>query len=354
MSHSSSPIQKDIAIGESPNSNKKRKYSGRVKRACENCKKAKRCCDNGRPCARCTRLGIEDSCRDAERKERQDSPKPPHQEHQEPPQRELSKSLKPSEYFPKAGHYNQPTISSSDSFLSPPVLNFVEQLNNTNDFHFDPTAFEIHTNYLLYDDHHIPSILETIPKFGEKKNAYLNNYHNLIEELITFKTKAITLKKQHRMNENFSNIMIDPSEYDFIIHFLQMKKIAAEHSDFNHLSPINIFNRNETGLWILKEGDIIAWNRPAWENFGYFENDLFSIVHTWKDFVHQAEWDQMNRTVIKNWASGKTEFSESFTFVDKSGKSKSVYTTFILISQPNQGSSMPDLPHHVICFNNLL
>lgn len=47
---------------------RKRKFSGRVKRACENCKKGKRCCDENRPCARCVRLGLEKTCRDAKRK----------------------------------------------------------------------------------------------------------------------------------------------------------------------------------------------------------------------------------------------------------------------------------------------
>jgi hypothetical protein len=50
---------------------KKRKFCGRVKRACTNCKKAKRCCENERPCSRCVRLGLE-NCRDAERKDRSD------------------------------------------------------------------------------------------------------------------------------------------------------------------------------------------------------------------------------------------------------------------------------------------
>lgn len=46
----------------------KRKYSGRVSRACQTCKKGKRCCDEARPCSRCIRLGIGDTCIDAERK----------------------------------------------------------------------------------------------------------------------------------------------------------------------------------------------------------------------------------------------------------------------------------------------
>jgi len=47
----------------------KRKYCGRVKVACQNCKRSKRCCDNARPCSRCRRLGFED-CMDAERKDK--------------------------------------------------------------------------------------------------------------------------------------------------------------------------------------------------------------------------------------------------------------------------------------------
>jgi len=52
---------------------RKRKYSGRVKRACENCKKGKRCCDEGRPCNRCIRLGLESTCKDAKRKNERNS-----------------------------------------------------------------------------------------------------------------------------------------------------------------------------------------------------------------------------------------------------------------------------------------
>ncbi|KAJ3022449.1 hypothetical protein HKX48_006127 [Thoreauomyces humboldtii] len=42
-----------------------------VKRACVNCQKACKKCDNGRPCSRCIKFGLETSCEDSQRKERQ-------------------------------------------------------------------------------------------------------------------------------------------------------------------------------------------------------------------------------------------------------------------------------------------
>ncbi|KAI9095080.1 hypothetical protein DFS34DRAFT_626627 [Phlyctochytrium arcticum] len=42
-----------------------------VKRACVNCQKACKKCDNGRPCSRCIKFGLEKTCADSARKERQ-------------------------------------------------------------------------------------------------------------------------------------------------------------------------------------------------------------------------------------------------------------------------------------------
>ncbi|TPX56622.1 hypothetical protein PhCBS80983_g04400 [Powellomyces hirtus] len=42
-----------------------------VKRACVNCQKACKKCDNGRPCGRCIKFGLETTCADSARKERQ-------------------------------------------------------------------------------------------------------------------------------------------------------------------------------------------------------------------------------------------------------------------------------------------
>jgi hypothetical protein len=62
--HSATPSEVDA------DENDKHQKRKQVKSACSNCQKACKKCDTVRPCPRCIRYGIQDSCMDTVRKER--------------------------------------------------------------------------------------------------------------------------------------------------------------------------------------------------------------------------------------------------------------------------------------------
>lgn len=317
-------------VGSSPA--KKRKYAGRVKRACENCKRAKRCCDNARPCSRCLRLGIEDSCRDAERKDRLESPKPVAIEPQERKETFPSKPVKLENFFFEAPStmYALPT---DDNF------HILDLRNNRFSYNFQPPDLIWDLNEpILEDDSNDLFEYIFLEVEADKKRQLLEKYLRLVEEVRAFKLGTMVKKESFfRSGEfYFSEAVsipnrVPPVTYDVIIQFLQIRIAEIERHWPEQFQSLNRFLKNEAGVWLMKQGQIINWNSFACEALGSNEYEILTHGITWRDFVHFSDWEQMeNLTLIPR----KTEFSHVLTLVDKLGQPFKVRATFFPLVDP--------------------
>jgi len=324
----------------------KRKCSGRVKRACENCKKAKRQCDPGRPCGRCVRIGIEAGCRDAERRDskiaRRDvvdeitkcgrleqqllaNPVSPTQCNS-PQSPAPAPAENPKTPFPNECFFQQNTDSDLSSDSEP--YEIVPDLKSL-DYYIDCYINEQQdiASFCFVEDNDI--------NFDCKRQVQMDKYTNLIEEIESFKTSASATLYQFPY-----------TEYDAVVEGLQ--KLREARKMRGDLLPLNFgYHRNE-GLWLLKEGYIMNWNRAAWEDFGYVKNDLWNKVRSPRDFVYANEWKRMIQVVTNAWYEGITEFSDVFCFVTKGGSTRRVLTNFLLIPNKTQDG----LPY-ILCCNSL-
>jgi len=451
--------------GESPlQAHHKRKYCGRVKRACQNCKKSKRCCDSFRPCSRCSRLGFEDSCVDAERKEKDSSSDSGERPNSDPgkrpkkvkhPKDSISMILKPDEavirsqtqevqrlfepnqlekkldllsqlrvdedelerraieelytqpqstslippnnsqnrvgflfpnqdllfnfygndlpplpqYYNRWLEFNNPYLAMNQGSECVPVTDVADemQIRSVDSIPF-PVGFagqefspasdeELNVGPLdqVFDENSTGWMENEIPSqlLNPKRIDQIRMYNKLIEDVRKSRIKAQrALKKVHGKNEKEDNKDIPEcagtniGDYDRIIEELQRMRANLNPSELDLELYCN--SKEMAGMWLLKHGKFVDWN-CAWEKFGYSEDDLFTKIKTWKDFIHHSEWERIDNILINAYLERKTEFSDSFTFVHKSGELSQVHITFVIIYEP--GTSMAPLPSYTLCYN---
>jgi PAS domain-containing protein len=336
---------------------KKRKYTGRVKVACGNCKRAKRCCDDARPCPRCVRLGIEHYCHDASRKDRQDSPKQPALEVAEPnpPRIKTEKTPKSPKEIPPCSPEVGNVISVHplelawpDSFDSQGSLYPTYYSYSLPQPDFYPTSAGVHWSDFDFwkeecSDLENQSLVSHLTS-DESIGFLIHVYSPLIEQVLSFKTKTLSiLQADDSVSVRFP--AVEAFEYDFIIETLQSYRLG-ESLYFPRYPSVS----HQTCIWLLKDEVIVNWNEPAWKTFGYEEHDLFSEL-TWRHFVHSTQRDIVQQGIVNSLANHSSHFIAPFTLIDKQGHSLPVYSTFIIIHPQTAG--LPDFPQFILCCHNL-
>jgi len=287
----------------------KRKYSCRVKRACENCKKAKRCCDNGRPCTRCLRLGIESSCRDAARKNKGDV---------STPDQSPTKSKKARTVESPSSEYSSP-LSDVPTPNSPQV---------------GPSSLKD------VDDSDFAWILNSASNSILNEQPLTSNvdgkFRLLIDELNYFKMAAL-LRRQLCCAKDEEEIPFET--YDQIIQKVETLWTAkAPQQPLFRVSP------GETGVWLIMGGRIMDWNQAACAPYGFTSQDMTGS--SWKDFFAPPEHLLIAKLLANAWKSGQTECTGVFSVVDSTGK--------LVVSQVNftflQSQQNPKMfPRFLLC-----
>lgn len=188
----------------------------------------------------------------------------------------------------------------------------------------------------------------------DRKTQMIEKYHRLIEEVKTFKFVSV-MKKEHSNDfHDFLSRIVSfsgalPYEYDFIISSLFYRLSELDRTSPDQILHSGRFLRNETGVLLLKQGQLMHWNRAVCDMLGYSELSLPAGI-CWRRFLAPSEWNKMENHIR---SCRTTDFTQSFTFVDKIGRPLEVRASFVPIYNPAYSVVLADSvsTYMLVCLN---
>jgi PAS domain S-box-containing protein len=288
-----------------------------VRKACTNCRKAHACCDEQRPCLRCVNLGLSSECVDAENKKRGRKRK------NSGDQSYISSLLggpnldftvttvnvrtstgqRPHMSFK---NYSTPTTPAkrvrveTDKMIS-------SQQEEANNF----------TSIANYSQPHLNMDNFSVPSYQTNTNSNTTN-NNLStynqQQPSNILQSSTTIRQHSLMDAELAQLR---QENELLKQ--QLLNVATSASCFaKTLLGLDLASRIGA-LLTVEGGRIVSWNTALRMMLGYEEEDLYIIVKSIRDLIHEADLKTVLSSLIDAVMNRRETSSLGFNMKHKNG-----------------------------------